>query len=210
MNQSQKRTMKWEIISTLVLNIIILVLATLKVFSWGFFIGFLIFTIFLTLILFSIFIFVKKRSEDITFGEETKSAIEEAEALNMAKMQLYDLKILEKVSEEIRKGIRYEGEDKDNIYEYLVRGSFSQLLYSILINMRTKEINCEKYNDTKIIMETIDNSIDKRANRLSRSPKDVLRRDVTTESPFTGVRQTVREEIIKEKEGKETKEEGLQ
>ena len=209
MNKANKKILKWEIVSTIILNILIMLLCILDVLSWSFFVGSLIFTILITIIIFSVFIFIQKKGDVSIASESSKTSINEIEALTLAKRQLYDLKILEKVGEEKRKGIRYEGEGKDNIYEYLIRGRFSGKLISILVNMRTREYNVEVYDDSITNMDNIDFSIDRRANKLSHKPKDFISRTTVTESPFSNVKQTVREELIKEQKEKEESEGGL-
>jgi len=208
MNDTQKNILKWEVIGVVIINIIFLVLCLASILTWGWFIGIFIISLFLTILIIIFFIFISKKKEDM--DEQNSNNMSESEAQELAVSLLYDLKILEKVEEIITRGIRYEGEKNfDNVYEYTIRGAYSKKIISILVNMRTEESNIKFYDEMKIEEEEMELDISKRANKLSRSPEEKDTKTTTTEDVVRGIKQTVKEEIRKEKEEKEEKEEGL-
>ncbi len=208
-----KNILKYEIWIVVIIFIILLILSLAKVISIAWFIGIVIISIVLALLLWALVIYKKKTSENDVEKQKEVKLISSDDAEELIKKELLDLNVLEYIGEDMYKNVRNEGSDiKDAIYSRKFRGYFDKQIISILVNLKTKQVDRKSYDDSKMSNEDIDKDIDKRANSLATSPEKpakITRQKIL--DPLTG-KYIFGEEITtpKKKEKKdETKKGGL-
>lgn len=201
-----KTYIKWEIGSGVFIILTLVILALAKIISFAFLLGGGIFIIVLSLGIWGIIEFRKKRQIE---DEEKGKVIDKETAIKIAKNKLQDTDVLEYEDEIYESDIRNEGDSNTPIYVRKSKGVFEGKIISILVNMVDRRTGIKMYDIIEKNDTDMDNDISERCNRLSINPTRHDTRTTETVNPFTNLKSIVKEVISKEKKEESEKKEGL-